>query len=260
MKKLFPTLFVFLLLASFTCTTLNAQEEEYYQLKTYTIKNEKQESAMDLYLKEALLPALNKTGITQVGVFKLRQNKFALANKIYVLIPFSSLSQFEGLDKHLSEDKDYQLVGSDYINASFKNPPYERFTSTILRAFTGMPKLLPSPVEGPRADRVYELRSYESPTEKTYLNKVAMFNAGGEIKLFNDLGFNAVFYAKVISGDHMPNLMYMTTHTNMEQRDAKWDAFRNSPVWKKLSAEKKYKNNMNKADILLLYPTDYSDY
>jgi len=262
MKKLLPSFFVFFLLSSITCATLYAQgkAQEYYQLKTFTVKNEKQESMMDAYLKDALLPALKRTGIDHVGVFKLRSSKFILANKVYVLIPFTSLVQFEGIEKKLSKDKDYVLAGKDYINASHNNPPYERFTSTVLRAFTEMPKLKATSVEGPRQDRVYELRSYESPTEMTYLNKVDMFNAGGEVKLFDELGFNAVFYAEVISGDRMPNLMYMTTFTNMEQRETKWGDFSNSEVWKKLSAEAKYQNNVNKADILLLYPTEYSDY
>ncbi len=60
-------------------------------------------------------------------------------------------------------------------------------------------------------EKVYELRSYESATEKLYLNKVDMFNAGGEITLFEQLGFNAVFYGMVLAGSKMPNLMYMTS-------------------------------------------------
>jgi hypothetical protein len=129
-----------------------------------------------------------------------------------------------------------------------------------MKAFTEMPQMKPSEVEGPRKDRVYELRSYESPTEATYLNKVDMFNKGGEIGLFESLGANAVFYAEVLSGDRMPNLMYMTTYPNMEKRDALWEAFFASDKWGELSTDPKYQNNMNKADKLLLYPTEYSDY
>ena len=51
-----------------------------------------------------------------------------------------------------------------------------------------------------RSERVYELRSYESATEQYNINKVEMFNVGGEIDLFEQLGFNAVFYGEVISG------------------------------------------------------------
>lgn len=240
----------------------NAQSEKrgIFQLKTYTLKNAVQESRMDTYLKEAYLPALKRANIENVGVFKFRPNNYVLANKLFVLIPFESLEQFLKLENLLAQDKTYLSAGADYIHAKHDNPPYERINSTLLRAFTGMPQMRPSAVEGPRKDRVYELRSYESPTEATYLNKVSMFNVGGEVDLFESLGFNAVFYGEVISGDRMPNLMYMTTFTDMKTRDAKWEAFFGSEKWGELINDPKYKNNMNKADIMLLYPTAYSDY
>lgn len=236
------------------------QQREYYQLKTYTIINEEQEKRVDHYLKDAFLPALKRMGIDHVGVFKIRPGKYVKANKIYVLIPFSSLDQFENMEATLAVDKSHLSAGDDYITAKFDNPPYERISSTLMRAFSEMPKMEPSPVNTPRKERVYELRSYESPTEATYKNKVAMFNEGGEVKLFDSLGANAVFYAEVISGDQMPNLMYMTTHDTMEKRDALWKAFFGSDKWQELINDDTYKNNMNKADIWLLYPTEYSDY
>ncbi|MGB7394816.1 MAG: NIPSNAP family protein [Pricia sp.] len=236
------------------------QDREYYQLKTYTLANEKQDSLMDAYLENAYLPALERAGIENVGVFKLRPNNYLTANKIFVLIPFVSLEQFETLDDMLAQDKSYVSAGMDYIEAKFDAPPYERINSTLMRAFTEMPQMRPSEVKGDRKDWVYELRSYESPTEALYLNKVDMFNAGGEVALFESLGANAVFYAEVISGDRMPNLMYMTTYADMQSRDALWKAFSSSEKWGTLKSDPKYANNMSKADILLLYPTEYSDY
>lgn len=254
----FATLFGALLLS----LSGNAQEQnrQYYQLKTYTLQNQRQDSVMDAYLENAYLPALKRSGIENVGVFKYRPDNFLTANKIFVLIPFESLEQFETLDNTLAQDKTYVSAGASYIDAKYDEPPYERITSTMMKAFTEMPQMDPTTVQGSRKDRVYELRSYESPTEATYQNKVDMFNAGGEVELFNNLGFNAVFYAEVLSGDNMPNLLYMTTFKNMEERDAHWEAFNTSEVWNSIKSEPKYQNNMSKADILLLYPTEYSDY
>lgn len=237
-----------------------SQDKEFYELKTYTIKNDEQEKRIDSYLEQAYIPALKRMGIKHVGVFKLRDNKYKMSNKIYVLTPYHSLSQFEGAEKILAVDKAHLTSGTDYINAKFENPPYERINSVLLRAFPDMPKMKPTTVEGTRKDRVYELRSYESPTEALYKNKVHMFNEGGEVELFENLGFNAVFYAEVISGDRMPNLMYMTTFSNREDRDAHWKSFGDSPKWKEISSMDKYQNNMNKLDSDLLYPTAYSDY
>lgn len=250
----------FCIFLSLISLPVNGQKKEYYQLKTYTVKSESQEKMVDAYLEHAFLPSLKRYGINSVGVFKLHNSKFVKADEIHVLIPFSSLIEFEGLEQFLLKDKAHLADGKSYLQATLDNPPYENITSVLMRAFTNMPKMKPSTVEGAKTERIYELRSYESPTEAAYKNKVHMFNEGGEVELFDRLGFNAVFYAEVISGDAMPNLMYMTTFSDMNKRDDLWKAFFASTKWTELINDDFYKNNMKKADIMLLYPTSYSDY
>jgi thioesterase domain-containing protein len=87
-----------------------------------------------------------------------------------------------------------------------------------------------------------------------------MFNVGDEINLFKRLGFNAVFYGEVIAGSHMPNLMYMTTFNNKEDRDKHWDAFGKDAYWKELVAKPEYQHNVSHADIIFLRPVEYSDF
>ena len=96
--------------------------------------------------------------------------------------------------------------------------------------------------------------------EKKYWKKVEMFNEAGEIPLFERLGFNAVFYAEVIAGDRMPNLAYMTSFENMEERNRHWKTFTEDAEWKNLVGMEKYQHNVSKADILLLKAAAYSDY
>ncbi len=243
-------------------TALHAQnvQREFYQLKSYTLENERQEELTDGYLRDAYLPALKRMGIHNVGVFKMHPNKYIVSNKIFVLIPFSSLDKLYSMETKLWNDTVYQKAGKEYIGASYEFPPYIRVNTTLMLAFEDMPKMAPSKVEGPRAERIYELRSYESPTEAIFQNKVDMFNAGGEVVLFEDLGFNAVFYAEVLSGDKMPNLMYMTTFKNQEIRDELWKSFGEAPKWKEISSMAKYQNNVSHIDRMFLYPTEYSDY
>lgn len=237
-----------------------APSREFYQIKTYIFKTEQQEQTTDKYLKEAYLPGLKKLGVKNIGVFKPKPNATDTLKKIIVIIPFLSMEQFLKLDEKLDKDKTYLNAGADYLNATFKQPSYLRVESILLKAFPDHPVLSSPALNSPRANRVYELRSYESATEAIYKNKVDMFNAGGEIKLFDRLAFNAVFYGEVISGAKMPNLMYMTTFVDQASRDAHWKAFADSPEWKGLMAMEKYKNNVSHVDILFMYPTDYSDY
>lgn len=86
-----------------------------------------------------------------------------------------------------------------------------------------------------------------------------MFNQGGEIALFKRLGFNAVFYAEVIAGAHMPNLMYMTSFNNRADRDAHWKTFGADPEWVKLKDMPQYLNTVSRNDTMLLNPTSFSE-
>lgn len=235
-----------------------SKNSSFYEIKVYHFENATQEKHLDQFLKDALLPALKQVGIKTVGVFKPISNDTLADKRIYVLTPFKSAQQFIELPGKLEKDPQFKAAGELYLNAKHDQPPYKRMESIFLKAFSGMPTLsVPSLKNGPE-ERVYELRSYESATEQIFKNKVHMFNEGGEIKLFDRLGFNAVFYGSVISGSHMPNLMYMTTFEDMASRDQHWKAFGGDAEWKKLSAMEKYQNNVSKIDILFLRPTLYS--
>lgn len=255
LKTLVPA-FVLLL----TSLNLQAQKQQFYLIKIYSLDNDQQVRTTDDYLVKAYLPTLKKMKIGPVGVFKPRPKDTAELKQIYVLVPFSSLEQFETLETKLAGDKAFMKSGETYINAPYDNPPYNRVESILLKAFEGMPILKTPDLDTPRKDRVYELRSYESATEAYNRNKVDMFNKGGEIQLFDRLVFNPVFYGEVLAGPKMPNLMYMTTFTDQKSRDAHWEAFFSSPEWAKLKADPKYRNNVSHSDILFLYPTEYSDY
>ena len=238
---------------------INGQEpaREFYQLKIYHFENDAQIEVTEDYLEKTYLPALERHGIENVGIFKPIADSL---KQLFVLVPFASLEELTALDKLLLEDNQYLEEGEAYLEASTENPPYKRFEVVLLHAFEDMPVMEPSALNTPRNERVYELRSYHAPTEAYLQNKIEMFNEGGEIKLFDKLGFNAVFYGEVIAGPDMPNLMYLTTFSDQESRDRHWNAFGNSPEWKQMSVLPKYQNNVSHIDIHFLYPTEYSDY
>jgi hypothetical protein len=236
-----------------------AAKRAFYEIKIYTISSPEQEQIIDAYLENAYLPAMHRQGIKNVGVFKPRTTTDDAGKKVYVLTPIKSQKQLLTIKSKLASDATYQSNGSSYINAAHDKKPFDRFETIILRAFSELPQLDLPQLTGPKEDRVYELRSYEGPTEKLYRKKVEMFNAGGEVKLFKTLNFNAVFYGEVITGSHMPNLMYMTTFENQTDRDEHWKAFGSSPEWTVLKADLQYANTVSKNTQYFLYPTAYSD-
>jgi NIPSNAP len=258
-KVTFCLLIAIVLIQSVNFIYASAPVRQYYTLSIYHFKDSVQEKALDHYFSDALLPALHRMKIVSAGVFKSIANDTASDKKIYVFIPFNSPEEVQQLYEKLQEDKAYQTAGDEYDNAVFSTPPYTRIETIILYAFPMAPRMQLPALKSAKNERIYELRSYESATEKIFQNKVKMFNDGDEIGLFKRLGFNAVFYSEVVAGSRMPNLMYMTTFDNMEEREKHWKAFSDDAQWKKLSAMPKYQKNVQHADIIFLRPADYSD-
>jgi hypothetical protein len=263
-SKIISGLFRFCLTALVSFTALaghsNPPAREYYEIRVYHLNNSEQESRMDKYLKDALVPGLHRAGIKQVGVFKPIGNDTSANKRVILFIPYRSLNDLETVNKKLQKDQAYLTEASDYLDAAYDKAPYKRIEKTLLKAFPKAPVMQLPGLTSPKSERVYELRSYESSTDKLYENKVKMFNDGNEVGIFKDLGFNAVFYGDVIAGSSMPNLMYMTTFDNKASREEHWKAFSAHPEWKKLVAMPEYSHNVSKADIYFLYPAEYSDF
>ena len=154
----------------------------------------------------------------------------------------------------------YSSSAKSFIEAPSDKAPYERMESILLDAFSGQGHLLLPAAKN--AERVFELRSYESPTLHLAEKKMAMFNTGGEIQIFNRLKFNPVFYAKVVSGSHMPNFMYMPVFESVEQRNAQWKLFGEDAAWKDISTrpENENKVSVSHIDSILMHSTAYSDF
>jgi hypothetical protein len=238
----------------------NKGSKTYYQLTVYHYTTNEQEKMLDDYLQQAYMPALHRMKIMQVGVFKAIANDTAAVKKMYVLISVKSFDLLAKLPEKIAADKGYQAKGATYINAVYTAPPYARTETIFLQAFSMAPVLQLPVLTADKKERIYELRSYESATEKIFKNKVHMFNEGDEVGLFKRLNFNAIFYGEVISGNKMPNLMYMTSFENMADREAHWKKFVNDTTWKRLSSMPEYQKNVSHIDILFLRPASYSDY
>lgn len=219
----------------------NKSYGDYYQISIYHTSSRAQTDSLSQYFETAYLPQLHKAGFSHVGVFMPLANDTSADKRIVVWIPLKALNDLQRIS--LNNDC----------------PKYKRLENIVLTAFEKAPHYKLPSLNGNSADHIYELRSYEGPTEERYLQKVKMFNMGNEIGLFARLNFNAVFYAHVLAGSHMPNLMYMTSFDNQSTHDAHWKAFGDDAYWKKLSALTEYQNTVSKADIILMHPTGYSD-
>jgi hypothetical protein len=226
----------------------------YYELRRYEIETEAQKAGFDKFASEAALPALNRLGIQPVGVFYPAEG----LSPIYVLLPHPTFASFATLTQRLGEDQEFLEKGTDFINAPAAAPAYKSMEVQLMAAFEGMPKL-ERPTEAPT--RVFQLRTYESPSAKAGLKKIEMFNTA-EIAIFRKVGLHPVFFGQTLAGTKMPNLTYMLAFKDMEENKANWSRFRDDPDWQKLRAMPEYldKEIIRKNGITNLYlkPASYS--
>jgi len=247
--------FVFCL---FLSINVKAADRYYYQIKVYHLKNSTQVDRVERYLKDAYIPALHKLGIKNIGVFKPITETDTIDRKIYVFVPFKTMDELEATPAKLLQDKQYLENGKDYLEVSqAANAVYSRIETILLRAFPTAPAVTPSTLTSNKTDRFYELRSYESASEKDHASKLKMFES--ETDIFKKVNSNPIFYGQVIAGSRMPNLMYLTTYNDRKDRDDHWTAFFATDEWKKLSDMAEYKGNVSKNEQIFLHPTAYSD-
>src|SRR5208282_5744658 len=162
-------------------------------------------------------------------------------NSIYVLIPCDSAEIFAAIPARLAADAEYQKAAAGYLAAPKSDPAYERFESSLLVAFDGMKHLTAPPAD--KKPNVFELRTYLSPSEAKGLNKIHMFESG-EIDVMKEVGLAPVFYGRMVTGSHMPCLVYMTCGENLDEHQKHWQAFSAAPVWISLKNDPQYQDNM----------------
>lgn len=252
MKKI--NLIVFLFFASIVVvqhSALAQSKKEFYELRTYELRFGSPRGNLENYFKNALIPALNKYGVKNIGAFGEIGNSDPA--KIYLLIPYASIDDFASINAKIKTDEDFIKASQEYNNLQPDKAPYVRYKSSLMNAFDGLPQLVKPTAE----QKLLELRIYESYSEDAARRKRKMFN-DEEIKIFKDTKLNSVFFGEVIAGEHMPCLTYMLAFKNMEERDANWKDFSANADWKRISSAPEYANSVSNIFRVFLKPLTYS--
>ena len=211
-----------------------AASRGYYLLRTYHLRSGPQTGLTERFLAAALIPTLNRLGMTPVGAFRLDIGPETPV--FYTLIPGTSVEALATLDLTLGKEEAFLKLAAPFWSAPANAPAFARTESQLLAAFTGWPKLTPPDTT---KMRIFQLRTYESPSHAAHVRKVEMFHHG-EFDIFARSGFGQVFYGDTLVGPRLPNLTYMLTFPDQAALDADWERFRTDPAWKKLSSDPRY--------------------
>lgn len=227
-------------------------DQQYYEWRTYQLSSRSKLKVFDEYLQLAFIPAMNALGIENIGVFT--EMGMTDPPRLHLLLAFSSLEEFAQSTPKMLGRAIYQKNSQSFAeSASPERPNFERYENSLMQAFTAIPQM-----EVPEADeRIFELRTYEGYNDDAVRRKVAMFN-DDELPLFYETGLHPVFFGETIVGEKLPQLTYMLTFKDMEERDANWKKFVDHPEWKRMSSLPKYANSVSKVNRTFLKPTAYS--
>lgn len=234
-----------------------AQSREYYQLRQYHLQRNSEVQLTTNYLRNALIPALNRLKIGPVGVFNVSIG--VQSPTIYVLMPCLSAETLLNVDELLMRDDEYTKAGAAFLNAPANSPAFGRIESRVMRAFQKMPRLVLPAASAAKSQRLFEMRTYESSSIRDHLRKIEMMS-GGEAGIFVKVGFWQVFYGDMIVGPRQPNVTYMIGFRTLAEREQKWAEFFGSAEWKKLSTSQRYgfESIVSSVTNRILAPTAYS--
>ncbi len=230
---------------------------EFYQIRRYNLMSGPQLKLTENYLGDALIPAVGRMGMGPVGALRLDIGEDTPV--YYVIIPGPSVDALARLDLELAKDGDFLKAAAPFWNATATAPAFQRVEISLLEAFQGWPKLTLPAAAATKGKRMFQLRTYESPSNGEHVRKVEMFHSG-EFEIFLRAGFHPVFFGDALLGSRLPKLTYMLSFADTAELEAKWDAFRNDPEWKKLSADPRFAYDQIVTNIsnLMLSPLECS--
>lgn len=236
---------------------VRAAEPQVLELRRYTLVDEAAEGKLDAYLEQALLPALSRQGLGPIGVFGQANREAGDPVEVLLLIVGPSADAVTGAASKLANDQEYQAAAKDYLATPADAPVVKRIQSELLKSFAKWPQVTISNQKQENKPRLFELRTYESPTEHLGDLKVEMFNSG-EIEIFLDCKIQPVFMGQALVGSQVPNLTYMTVYDDSATRDECWQRFLDHPEWAKLKDVARYAGTVSKIDKSDWLPKPYS--
>ncbi len=196
-----------------------------YVLHHYRLQLGAQGTRLSDYLSKAYLPAVARAqgGPSLVLDAQLSEH----LPLVTVVDAFGSVEQAWSLLAKLRADKAFQ-DGSDAWQAGPERP-FESLTTELLEATDFAPEFAPINPP-PKSPRVFEMRIYQTHTQKELRGLVERF-AEAEAKILARAGSQLVMFGTTLFGNDRPNLTWMLAFDDMSAREKFGAAFNADPEW-----------------------------
>ena len=251
-------------LAALTTTTALAAEpavaepvrREFIEVRKYTVKNADKRAQLVSILDKALIPALNRQEINPVGVFvpiegaEKKAEEYAL--NVFAVIPHKTMRTFVSVNTKLLADRQYRRDAAPIFETTSKDPVFADCETFLLQGFPTIPSV-EVPQLGP--DRAFRLRLYRSFNIERNAAKIRMFDTGGELALFREVGLNPIFFGNILAGTKMPAFLYMVGCSSLENLNETWKTFASHPKWQAIKDLPEYKDTATYIENFYLKPS-----
>jgi len=226
----------------------------YYTLESFYLENGEQVARLHDFLSHAFVPAARKVYTGPMLV--LEAVVAPHVPQILVIAGFASATDALSLYPRLHQQEGYSGAVEKWEAGAI--PPYEQSASTLLEAAEYSPEF---PAESAKQPRIFELRTYHSPTWRQ-LGALHQRFSGREIAIFHRSGIHPLFYTSTVFGNNLPNLTYLIPFDDLASREKAWSAFGADPEWVKVRKESVAKDGeiASVIQISLFKATAYSPF
>lgn len=201
----------------------------FYLLEHYFLENGTQPGRIHDFLSNALLPKLDR--IHKGPKIFLEAVVAPHMPQVVAIIGVDSADRIWSISKALFSDPEFTRAVDQWEAGE---PPYISATADLLQATAYSPEI--EVPEKPGAPRIFELRTYHSPTSRQLKALHERF-AGPEIKIFHRVGVHPLFYSSTVFGTSRPNLTYLIPFDNLAAREKAWNAFAADEEWIRVRKE-----------------------
>jgi len=234
----------------------SGEKQQYFEWIRFHLPLGSRQGLVSEYYRDVAIPALNKAGINNVGVFNVKHGPNDPT--LHVIIPHPSLESVVTLNDKLLDDNSFVQAGERFLKSPMSDMAFVSMEKTIMKAFTNLPEIQVPTQKKENKPRIFQVRTYESPSLTAAKRKIHMFNEGGEIAIFQKTGLQPILFGEVICGDRMPSLVYILAFDDFEAMNKGWSVFGNDPDWKKLSGDTFYAETVSRINDWIWTPTGFS--
>ncbi len=237
--------------ASLLASAEQPRKTRFYVLEQYFMEQGSQPTRLHEFFSKSLLPALAR--VHKGPVIVLDALVAPHMPQVAVIAGMETVDQVWSVSKALFSNQEV----TEALDRWEKDPPFISQSASLLEAAEYSPEIVAP--EKPSAPRIFELRTYHSPTSRQLKALHERF-AGPEIKIFHRSGIYPVLYSTTVFGADRPNLTYLIPFESLAAREKAWAAFSADDEWVKVRKESvdRYGQITNVIQISLYRATAYS--